>query len=76
MPGGDGTWSIVQQQERAPAIYGFSARGRHAATTIKSAGASAWPTPEPSTWAMMALGFAGLGFAGYRKQSKNVPVAA
>jgi PEP-CTERM motif-containing protein len=24
-------------------------------------------TPEPSTWAMMLLGFAGLGFAGYRK---------
>ena len=23
--------------------------------------------PEPSTWAMMVLGFAGLGFAGYRK---------
>jgi len=23
--------------------------------------------PEPSTWAMMSLGFAGLGFAGYRK---------
>ena len=23
--------------------------------------------PEPSTWAMMALGFAGLGFVGYRK---------
>jgi PEP-CTERM motif-containing protein len=23
--------------------------------------------PEPSTWAMMALGFAGLGYAGYRK---------
>jgi hypothetical protein len=23
--------------------------------------------PEPSTWAMLALGFAGLGFAGYRK---------
>ena len=23
--------------------------------------------PEPSTWAMMMLGFAGLGFAGYRK---------
>jgi hypothetical protein len=23
--------------------------------------------PEPSTWAMMALGFAGLRFAGYRK---------
>jgi hypothetical protein len=23
------------------------------------------PVPEPSTWAMMLLGFAGLGFAGY-----------
>ena len=24
-------------------------------------------TPEPSTYAMMVIGFAGLGFAGYRK---------
>ena len=24
--------------------------------------------PEPSTWAMMLVGFAGLGFAGYRRQ--------
>jgi len=26
--------------------------------------------PEPSTWAMMLIGFAGLGFAGYRKATK------
>jgi hypothetical protein len=26
--------------------------------------------PEPSTWAMMLLGFVGVGFAGYR-QSRN-----
>ncbi len=25
------------------------------------------PVPEPSTWAMMLLGFAGVGFAGYRR---------
>jgi probable HAF family extracellular repeat protein len=25
------------------------------------------PIPEPSTWAMMLLGFAGLGYVGYRK---------
>jgi hypothetical protein len=25
------------------------------------------PVPEPSTWTMLLLGFAGLGFAGYRK---------
>lgn len=27
-------------------------------------------TPEPSTWAMMLLGFAGLGFLGYRQTAK------
>ena len=31
--------------------------------------------PEPSTWAMMLLGFAGLGFAGYRA-SQRTAVAA
>jgi PEP-CTERM motif len=33
-------------------------------------------TPEPSTWAMMLLGFAGLGFAGYRKTKLSRVVAA
>jgi PEP-CTERM motif len=31
--------------------------------------------PEPSTWAMMLLGFAGLGFAGYRKSRSAVSIA-
>jgi hypothetical protein len=31
--------------------------------------------PEPSTWAMMLLGFAGLGYAGYRKR-KALPATA
>jgi YVTN family beta-propeller protein len=32
--------------------------------------------PEPSTWAMMLLGFAGLGFAGWRHAKKTSPVSA
>src|SRR3984957_15162086 len=32
--------------------------------------------PEPSTWAMMLLGFAGLGFAGYRQARKARPAGA
>ncbi|HEY1780006.1 MAG TPA: PEP-CTERM sorting domain-containing protein [Roseiarcus sp.] len=30
-------------------------------------GGTTSPVPEPSTWAMLLVGFAGLGFAGYRK---------
>ena len=29
--------------------------------------------PEASTWAMMAFGFAGLGFAGYRRAKRPAP---
>jgi hypothetical protein len=32
-------------------------------------------TPESSTWAMMALGFAGLGFAGSRARRSAAVVA-
>jgi hypothetical protein len=32
--------------------------------------------PEPSTWAMMLLGFAGLGFAGYRQRQKLAGAAS
>ncbi len=32
--------------------------------------------PEPSTWAMMLLGFAGVGFAAYRQSKKSDTVSA
>lgn len=32
--------------------------------------------PEPSTLAMLLLGFSGIGYAAYRKSSKAVPVLA
>lgn len=32
--------------------------------------------PEPSTWALMLVGFAGLGFGGYRASRKSAALAA
>ena len=32
--------------------------------------------PEPSTWAMMLLGFAGLGFMAYRRTKKGAAVSS
>ena len=32
--------------------------------------------PEPSTWAMMILGFAGLGFLAYRRNNQMAASAA
>jgi PEP-CTERM motif len=34
------------------------------------------PVPEPSTWAMLLLGFAGLGFARYRQRHKFAGAAS
>lgn len=38
--------------------------------------AIASPVPEPSTWAMMIIGFAGVGFMAYRRKSRPVSIAA
>ena len=34
------------------------------------------PVPEPSTWAMMLLGFAGVGFMAYRRKAKPALMVA
>ena len=36
------------------------------------AGPTAVATPEPATWAMMLIGFAGIGFAGYRARKRGL----
>lgn len=47
----------------------------HANTLDYIAGGVTATAPEPSTWAMMILGFAGLGFAGYRGSRKAASAA-
>jgi hypothetical protein len=54
--------------------YGVVVATPSAALDYVSAGVTA-STPEPSTWAMMILGFATLGFASYRA-SRNRPAVA
>jgi PEP-CTERM motif len=48
---------------------------QNGAPDYTSAGGLAFATPEPSTWAMMMLGFAGLGFAGYRTSRNAASIA-
>ena len=58
---------------------GLSASSRHIEYRIglrRRRRRDGFDVPEPSTWAMMVLGFAGLGFAGYRKARKTVAIAA
>ena len=44
--------------------------------TSDLAGYEPSPVPETATWAMMLIGFAGLGVAGYRGSGKGVALAA
>jgi hypothetical protein len=50
-------------------FFTINQTGAVSATAITAA------VPEPSTWAMMLLGFAGVGFMAYRRKSKPALVA-
>jgi hypothetical protein len=52
-------------------IYGAAVADTSMVHDYQGGGLTLTAVPEPSTWAMMALGFAGLGFAGYRTSRKS-----
>lgn len=81
--GGYSNWTFVGVEDsRVTAdddwnddIYAFEGVAP-AGTTIGGGGGTTVPgTPEPSTWVMMIMGFAGLGFAGYRASRKSAALA-
>jgi hypothetical protein len=47
--------------------YDFAPRPVTTAVSLATAPLSVAAVPEPSIWAMMLIGFAGLGYAGYRR---------
>jgi hypothetical protein len=58
--------------------YDYAYNGNNESFRWRLIGTSGAPgAPEPSTWAMMLLGFGGLGFAGYRaRKSARAVVSA
>lgn len=63
-----GNSAIVENSEALGANSALANMVRSGAQVIGVAAA-----PEPSVWAMLVLGFAGLGFIGYRK-TKSAPM--
>jgi hypothetical protein len=59
--------------------FGWTSIGADAATPVFDVTGALPPVasvPEPSTWAMLMLGFAGIGFMAYRRKSKPALMAA
>jgi PEP-CTERM motif len=60
----------------AAAVAAINADIANGDTYFAVGGSVSSTIPEPSTWAMMVLGFAGLGFAGYRRAKASAVLAA
>ena len=54
----------------------FNGTGDEIGFSAVTLGSATPVIPEPSTWVMMVIGFAGLGFAGYRAKRKNTALVA
>jgi hypothetical protein len=68
-------WDISEEVGDNSVINLGSGLGPNIDLTIEDDGVFAvgGAVPESSTWAMMLLGFAGLGFMGWRSQRSRVP---
>jgi PEP-CTERM motif len=69
----DDVFAIVQIEYRNPAngLYSAFVHANFAPTSVTISSG----VPEPSTWAMMIIGFAAVGFIAYRKAKPAMPAA-
>jgi len=67
---GSGTYSVNPSNINQLVIGTYSETGDFANVTLTEQAAVAAVT-EPSTWAMMVLGFGGLGFLAYRRKDRK-----
>jgi hypothetical protein len=77
--GGFSPWVLQTMDFKATSaseVLNFMAIGTGAPPVALLADVSLTAVPEPATWAMLVLGFAGLGFAGYRRAKKNAAALA
>ena len=58
------------------AVPGISGHSFISTTFTRFSVTTATPAPEASTWAMMLIGYAGLGYAGYRRTRRAVSIVA
>jgi PEP-CTERM motif len=72
---GDGTYSYVLISTYDYATGNYDTYTYADASLTRLTVGPVGSVPEPSTWAMMMLGFAGLGFAAWRRTSKG-PISA
>jgi PEP-CTERM motif len=68
--------SITNLSLDAASLSGYEFEGANNTFRTITSGSLIADVPEPSTWAMMILGFAGIGLMAYRRKSKPASMAA
>jgi len=60
---------LVGTNPSSPSYFAADIVGENGSTGAVGSGTVIAAVPEPSTWAMLLLGFAGVGFAAYRRKT-------
>jgi PEP-CTERM motif len=70
-------WTASFMASLAPGDYEVLVTGSNNTSSLGVGGSVITSgVPEPSTWAMMALGFAGLGYAAFRQRKTKISMLA